>query len=323
MMIFRLALGTAWGRALCALAPLLLAATAQANPASDVAATQHAAPEALPQGIGSFTFSGWSGPAFAVHTYVPEGVEAASAPILIVMHGQERDPRRYLREWTAIADQYGFIAVAPEFSRRQFETSRQYNMGHLTELGSTELRPRELWSFAAIEPLFDEVAARLGSDQQSYTLYGHSAGSQYVHRFMLTQRETRAARFLAANAGWYTLPTFALEYPYGLNGTDLGTDDLQAALGRDLVILLGDRDNDPDSSSLNKTEGAMMQGKHRFERGQFFHDFGKEMARRQGWEFGWSLRIIPGVAHSNGGIAKGAGDLVAGLSYAEEPAAGQ
>lgn len=299
--------------ALCAIAPLLLAVTAQANPANlaaEVAASQQAAPEPLAQGIGSFTFSGWSGPAIPVHTYVPDGIETASAPILIVMHGAERDPERYLREWTGVAGQFGFIAIAPEFAKRQFETSRQYNMGHLSERGSDELRPRELWSFAAIEPLFDEVVARLGSSRETYTLYGHSAGSQYVHRFMLTQRETRATRFLAANAGWYTLPTFALEYPYGLNGTDLGSDDLQAALAQDLVILLGDRDTDEEHSSLNRSDGAMMQGKHRFARGQFFYDFGKQMAARQGWDFGWSLRVIPGVAHSNGGIAQGSGDLV-------------
>ncbi len=299
--------------ALSAIACVVLAVSAQATPASaaaEVSASQQAASEPLPRGIGSFTFSGWNGPQIPVHTYVPEAIDATSAPILIVMHGAQRDPRRYLGEWTAIADQLGFIAIAPEFSKRQFETSRQYNLGHLSERGSSELRPREQWSFAAIEPLFDEVVARLGSDRETYTLYGHSAGSQYVHRFMLTQRETRAERFLAANAGWYTLPTFALEYPYGLNGTDLDSDDLQAALARDLVILLGDRDIDPDSSSLNKSQGAMMQGKHRFARGQFFFNFGKEMAARQGWDFGWSLRVIPGVAHSNGGMAKGAGDLV-------------
>lgn len=303
--------------AICALAPLLFSAGAQANPVADAGEIATAAPAALdplPAGIGRFTFTAWAGPEIPVHTYVPQGIDPATAPILIVMHGAERDPRRYLREWTDIADQFGFVAIAPEYSTRRFETSRQYNMGHLSERGSTQLRPREQWSFAAIEPLFDEVVARLGGSQQHYTLYGHSAGSQFVHRFLLTQRDTRALRFLAANAGWYTLPTFALEYPFGLHHTDLGEADLRAALARDMVILLGDKDTDTEHSSLNRSDEAMMQGQHRFERGQFFYNFGKQMAERQGWEFGWSLRVVPGVAHENGGIAKSAGDLVVGAA---------
>jgi hypothetical protein len=81
-----------------------------------------------------------------------------------------------------------------------------------------------------------------------------------------------------------------------------------------MVLLLGDRDTDPNEDSLNRSAGAMQQGPHRLARGHYFHRFGQEMAQREGWRFGWSVREVPGVAHDNGGIARAAGDLVAGVT---------
>lgn len=299
----------------CLAAPSRATALEEAHPQAEQ--------QVLPEGTSTFTFADWSGPQFKVWAHVPQGIDPAHAPILIVMHGQRRDADRYIRQWSEVAERCGFVAIAPEFSRDSFPTSREYNLGHLTERGETRLRARERWSFAAIEPLFDAVVARLGGSQQGYTLYGHSAGSQFVHRFLLTQRETRAERVLAANAGWYTLPTFALDFPYGLNGTDLEQADLERALTSDVIVLLGDRDTDPQDDSLNRSEGAMQQGEHRYARGRYFYSFGAEMARRQNWQFGWRARSVPGVAHDNGGIARAAGELVAGVTRcaASEPAA--
>ena len=299
---------------LCAALALFLAALAPSPPATAKEAggiTASSSP--LAGGSGAFTFDRWQGPPLKVWTFVPDGIDPATAPILIVMHGVNRDADRYLAQWRGPAQQCGFIAVVPEFNRSAFPTSREYNLGHLTLKGETALRPRSQWSFAAIEPLFDEVVARAGGRQRGYTLYGHSAGSQFVHRFLLTQRSPRALRFLAANAGWYTMPSFAIDYPFGLAGTDLDEADLKAALGRDMVVLLGSRDTDPKDPNLNTSKGAMMQGAHRFARGRHFFGFGQEMARRQGWGFGWSLLTVDGVGHDNGGMARAAGGLVAGV----------
>ena len=268
----------------------------------------------LPSGTGEFVFDSWAGPQLKVWTYVPDEIDPATAPVLIVMHGVNRDADRYLAQWQGPASDCGFVVIAPEFSRSSFPGSNAYNLGHVTASGKADLRPRENWSFAAIEPLFDEVVARLGSGQRGYTLYGHSAGSQFVHRSLLTGHANRARRVLAANAGWYTLPSLVLEYPFGLNGTGVEQDQLRAALAHDMVILLGDRDTDIDDPNLNTSAGAMKQGPHRLARGRNFHAMGEEAARQEGWTFGWSLREVPGVAHDNGGIARASGDLVAGVT---------
>jgi poly(3-hydroxybutyrate) depolymerase len=314
----RFSFGGAWCGMPNRLAPslaLLLACLAPVSCAqAQTAPAASAAAAPLPDGTTTFIFADWAGPAIPVYAFVPEGLDPATAPILIVMHGQGRDADRYVAQWSGPAASCGFITIVPEFSRSQFPTSREYNFGNITARDGNGLRPRNEWTFSAIEPLFDHVLARIGGRQTGYTIYGHSAGSQFVHRFALTQRDTRAARFLAANAGWYSLPTFAQDYPFGLKGTDLTEADAERALGLDMVLLLGDRDIDPNEDSLNRSEGAMQQGEHRFARGHNFHAFGKALAQERGWRFGWSVREVPGVAHDNGGIAQAAGDLVAGVT---------
>jgi len=52
-----------------------------------------------------------------------------------------------------------------------------------------------------------------------FSMFGHSAGAQFVHRYItfMPQGHLRAA--VAANSGWYTLPDQTLKLPYGLKHT--------------------------------------------------------------------------------------------------------
>ena len=261
-------------------------------------------------GKSSFEFSGWEGPSLNIWTYVPSGVDRRSAPILFVMHGARRDPERYREQWIDGAERGGFIVVAPEFSRADFRGAAGYNLGGAIDLQTGQWRDEGVWSFSAIEPIFDEVVDRLGSNRTRYSLYGHSAGSQFVHRFLFFKPDARVDRFLAANAGWYTFADQQTDFPFGLGNLPISEQALRRALAKDVVILLGDQDTDPEHSSLNRSEGAMRQGPHRFARGQRFFASARAIAQENGWEFGWRLRVVQGVAHSNGGIAAGAYDLI-------------
>ena len=261
-------------------------------------------------GLTHIYFSDWAGPRLPVWVYVPETVDPKTAPIMVMMHGAKRGAARYLSEWDQIADEEGFIIVAPEFTREDFPGSAGYNLGNRTPRKSTELNDEAIWSFSAIELVFDHVVAELESTQTEYTLYGHSAGSQFIHRFMYFKPDARVKRYLPANAGWYSFPDLELDYPMGLGGLGLTDDDLKAILEQDVVLLLGDQDNDPNHSSLKRGDGAAQQGPHRFARGQNFYAKGKAEAERLGVDFGWRVRIIEGVAHSNGGIGAASGDLI-------------
>lgn len=274
---------------------------ASSNPAT-IASTK------LPQGDGRFVFDGWAGPALRVWTHVPAQI-GKETPIVIVMHGRGRDADRYRDEWKDLAEAEGFILAVPEFDAERFPGSNSYNHGWFREADGTP-RPREQWSFAAIEPLFDEVKNRSGSQVKGYALYGHSAGAQFVHRFVLLMPEARYNSAVTANAGSYAFPDFNVGYPFGLKGAPIDERGLKQVLGKPVVVLLGTADNDINHKSLPQQPQAKKQGAHRLARGEAFFAAGKQSAHDLGVPFGWRLRHVPGVAHSNDGMARAAAPLL-------------
>ncbi|MDN3645588.1 hypothetical protein QWY75_05125 [Pontixanthobacter aestiaquae] len=264
----------------------------------------------LAEGRSRFLFDAWDGPDLPIWAYIPKGADRKTAPIMFVLHGAKRDPRRYLEEWVQFADEDGFIIIAPEFAKGNFPGSRSYNLGNIWTKGGKKVNPEDIWSFSAIEPIFDRVVASMGGSQTNYTLYGHSAGSQFVHRFLFAKPDARVSRYLVANAGWYTVPDREIAFPYGLGGLGVTDDEIKVLLAKDVVVLLGDQDTDTKHDSLRRTKDAMAQGPHRFARGLSYFSSAKALAEEMDAEFNWTYRVIPGVAHSNGGIAKGAHDLV-------------
>lgn len=261
-------------------------------------------------GRGRFVFSGWDGPPLPVWYQLPEQV-TPDTPVVVVMHGVNRDADRYRDEWAELAMAYRLIVIVPEFSRADFPGAGGYNTGYFAAADGTP-RPRNLWSFAAIEPLFGEVRRRFGTGVQRYTIYGHSAGAQFVHRFVMFMPEARIERAISANAGWYTMPEPATAFPYGSKGAPITGETLGAALGKPLTVLLGTADTDTADPDLRTTAEANLQGPHRYARGQSFHAQGRALADRLGTPFGWKIAFVPGVGHSNALMAQAAAKLIAG-----------
>jgi len=256
-----------------------------------------------------WVFDGWEGPAINVHTFVPEQA-IESTPIVIVMHGWSREAQRYFDDWKVLGEAQGFIVVVPHFPVDAFPSSNDYNLGHVFAQGTTKLRPQETWTFAAIEPLFDAVVAKVGGEQTEYTLFGHSAGSQFVHRFLYYMPDARVSRYLAGNAGWYTMPDFDTEYPYGLEDAAISDEQLAAAFQKDVVILLGREDVDETDPDLRNTPEARRQGKNRFARGLTYFSVAKTNAEKLGVDLQWRLVIVDGAGHENGQMAPAAAQLV-------------
>ena len=291
-------------RSLIALLSLLIAAASGPALADTPSAVERLAP-----GRGDFTFTGWAGPALRVFYQLPDNV-TETTPVLIVLHGVQRDADNYRDEWARHARERGFIVVAPEYSAADFPGADEYSSGgFLAPDGST--RPPEQWSFAAIEPLFDEVRARTGTRVPRYVIYGHSGGAQFVQRFVLMMPDARYSRAIAANAGWYTMPTLDVDFPYGLRVTPVDRDRLTRALRRPLWILLGARDTNPRSANLRQTPEAARQGPHRLARGDAFYRQAQETAQALGVETNWQRRYVPDAGHDNGAMARAAVALVA------------
>lgn len=256
------------------------------------------------------TGSGGSGETFVfeqsglhvtVRYFVPENATPRT-PVVLVMHGKKRNGADYFEDWMPHAREQGFLLVVPEFSDDEFPGDEGYNFGNTVDKAG-QAQPVDRWSFSMIEPVFDAVCARTGNRSEGYSIYGHSAGAQFVHRFLYFVPAARVRRAVAANAGWYTLPSLEVAFPYGLKGTPVSAADLSASLGKPLTILLGTKDTDPKARMLRRTPEAEAQGPHRFARGHYFFEFASHRSMELGVPFAWSLATAPGIAHSDKGMA--------------------
>lgn len=260
--------------------------------------------QALAEGRAQFEFDGWDGPPLDVYLTVPAAL-APDRPVVFVMHGQQRNADEYRDQWHELAIEHDFLLVVPEFSRKDFPGSAAYNLGNVYD-DTGRRQPPGQWSFSAIEPLFDKVRERYGMTADRYSIYGHSAGSQFVHRFLLHVPEARVANAVAANAGWYTLPDFSVDWPYGLNGSAVTPVGLVHALGLELTILLGGADTERSTENLRRSPEAARQGPHRLARGYYFFAAGRRAAAHRQVPIRWKLGEVKGAAHDNAIMAPAA-----------------
>lgn len=231
-------------------------------------------------------------------------------PLVAVMHGLRRDADAYRAAWAGHAEAGGFLLVCPGFDRTGFPGDRWYNLGNVVD-GAGLAQPPAAWSFAALDHAVDAARAACGAERPGFVLYGHSAGAQFVHRYLLLTGAPRVSRTVIANAGWYSMPRRDIAFPYGLGGTQATEAALAGALGRPVILLLGEADRDPHHPQLRHDAGADAQGTNRFDRGQAFFAAAAAAARRLGVPFAWRLATVPGIGHSNSGMAVAAAPILA------------
>jgi hypothetical protein len=263
-------------------------------------------------GKGEFTFDGY-GPLSdrPIRVYYEAPTDPATAQILIVMHGVGRNAEDYRADWDSQVDSRNVLVLAPEFSDRNFPGHESYSLGNMGD-DPDHLQPRDQWTFQIIEALFDYVVHDVGSSARDYALFGHSAGAQFVHRFIEFMPRHRARVAVAANPGWYTMPDDSVPFPYGLKGAPESSRDLGPAFASELVLLLGGEDTDPDDESLRHDEQSDAQGEFRLERGQNFFRLAQQVAAEQSMRFRWRMQVVGGVAHDHTAMSAIAAPLLLG-----------
>jgi len=263
-------------------------------------------------GPGSFLFSfvqGQEVKPVRVWTFGPPRM-GPETKILFVMHGRERNAHGYLSPWMARAHRADALVLAPEFSK-QFFPGSSYNLGGLGCVAGEWVKVAKT-TFAAIEKIFDHVIELTGIKTTRYRIYGHSAGAQFVHRLILLNPNARAEVAVAANAGWYTMPDFDSGFPYGLKNSGATTERLAKSLRKKLIVLLGEKDNDPRHPSLNRRAAALRQGRSRLERGQNFFHRAESEAQALGIRLAWVVKTVAGVAHDHSAMSEAAAPLLLG-----------
>jgi hypothetical protein len=116
---------------------------------------------------------------------------------------------------------------------------------------------------------------------------------------------------VAGNPGWYLLPEYRKDktpftYPYSLVGSKSGDAQVRQALGKRLIVMVGEKDSDPDDEQLNKSEAAMKQGATRLERGENFIKAANALAAELGVKLAWEYIEVPDTAHDSTGMSNAA-----------------
>lgn len=253
-------------------------------------------------------FTDWAGPPVTVFSWTPPN-RKPDTPVIFVMHGVNRDGDRYFTEWQPLAAARGFALIAPQFESAAFPGARNYNLGRLRD-DTGAVRPKAEWAFSALDGMFSDWRRRTGLRTRRFQLFGHSAGAQFAHRALLAAPPRQLGRTVSANAGFYTWPALDRPWPHGLGETPFGERALRAWLARDMTVLLGTADNDPEHQSLNREPASMAQGAHRLARGEAFFAAAQALTAARGWRLGWRIAYAPGIGHDNARMAPFAADVL-------------
>jgi pimeloyl-ACP methyl ester carboxylesterase len=126
-------------------------------------------------------------------------------------HGLDRAAEDFRDVMVEQAERTGQILLVPEFDAAQFPYVYAYNQGNVRRPPPNDtVFPRDLWNFGIIDRLFEYARTAVGSDRETFGLFGNSAGAQFVLRYLALNEATAAA--VAANSGWYMLPDLAVGY---------------------------------------------------------------------------------------------------------------
>lgn len=251
----------------------------------------------LHNGAGEFVFhdkTAHKDNQLKVHYYKPKNADSES-PIVFFMHGFTRDALYHRDAYMKDAIKYNFILIAPKFDHEQYKTMH-YHGGNI--LQGRDYDPKET-SYHVIERVFDQVKESTGNNNKDYIILGNSAGGQFVHRMVLFYPQGRYRLAVASNAGYYTFPDFSKKVFYGLRYSHVDETSLAYSFEKNLIVLIGENDNDPNHKYLPKSEDAMAQGKHRLERAQNFFRFSKELSTTQNLTFNWQYHEIKDGTHGS------------------------
>jgi len=253
---------------------------------------------------------------------------------VIVIHGTNRNADEYYDTVNDARTDIGdsrTLVFAPKFqtyadnpgSDELYWSSGGWKKGYKSQDGSSTS------SFVVIDDILEAISSRFPSVKQ-ITIVGHSAGGQFVQRYAGVGlgpnfiRTDIDVRYIVSNPSSYMFLTSSRpnnwsptttgcdeydEYKYGLddmpghlsyaNVNNINKSEIKDNLIlREVYLLLGMEDNDPNSNYLDTSCEANAQGGHRLARGMNYFDHVKDYDSNANTH----EHTVPGVGHSSSGM---------------------
>lgn len=257
--------------------------------------------EQLQRGEGKFTFQDPVDSDISpmdVYYYIPEKGEVADCPIIFVFQGNDRDYTYLLDAWGKAARERHFMVFIPQCPMSAFPLHLYQEVGVMNK-AHTKLTDYDKTTASMVDRLFEYVKEHTSTQRKDYELYGHSAGGQFVQRFMLTHDSPYVSRAVIGSPGWYTFPDSTLDYPYGIKNIPyIDRAALKRWMAKDIVVQTAELDTVREWF-LRKTPEADAQGLNRLERGKRFYEYCRQLAVSHHWTFRWREVTVPHVAHES------------------------
>ena len=242
------------------------------------------------------TFAVWNNSDVELFYTLPEEINNQTQ-VLFIVHGGARDSEKYLDIWKKFTEHKNIILVAPEFKRADYEDYEYLNISDDYGVLNKNLN-EHLHNSLSI--FFSFFKSKYNLEIDTYKLYGHSGGAQFVHRLLLFSDYDNVSSAVIAGARSYTFLNNE-NYPYGLKESNhLSDKKIKRYLSQRVTFLIGNQDIKKfESSKKNNIQGKAMQGNNRFEVGINYFNNLITVSERQKIPLRWKFQIAKGVAHDN------------------------
>jgi poly(3-hydroxybutyrate) depolymerase len=144
--------------------------------------------------------------------YLPK---APAKNIIVLAHGMlgknqqaAMQAKTYAERWIPYAEQHGLIIIAPVFDDERFGNLSQGYGGYRNLFG------KHIGADDFVHQLVEQYRKQTRSGSNQFYLYGHSAGGQFVARYVVTHPE-RVIKAVISAAGRYSYPDDTVPWPYG------------------------------------------------------------------------------------------------------------
>lgn len=234
---------------------------------------------------------------------------------MVLIHGTPKDltpeekAELYVASWKDFGEEHDYILIAPAFNQENF--SSRY--GDHAMSGYRGLFGREIDADIWVSQLVDIFQQKTEIQSKQFSLYGHSAGGQFVGRFLVTHPEV-VKRAVITSAATYPQPTNDVKWPFGMGElhADVAWDENTInhvdivpekekwldATKIPLTVIVGM--NDTAELPLELIPGQ--KGNTRFVIARNWVQDMRKFAETNGIESNFNLELIPGIGHGMNGL---------------------
>ncbi|MDC1171154.1 hypothetical protein OAT61_02660 [Gammaproteobacteria bacterium] len=242
--------------------------------------------------IKKTTFAYWDKPDVEILYITPNAINE-DTEVIFVIHGNSRNADDYLSAWIPLVQNKNVIIAAPNFDKKNF---RYFFLLESAESNGTINKRSDSYINTSISLFFNYFKSRFALNANTYKMFGHSAGAQFTHRYMLLSNDQRISDTVIANAGWYTFLN-GEQYPYGIKDTpiEISSSHIRWFMSNKTSLLIGSIDT--NLNNVNSSAGAQKQGITRVDRADNYFKSLIDISDKKEIPFRWSYKVINYVGH--------------------------